>query len=227
MITIKGNTTIKGNVTSILSPTFPYNGIDAYWTFNNTLADSLGGPTWSASGTLSYSSIAVFTKSLYAGSGTTVLANSSNGPAFYLSSTTQRTYNYWVNFASAGTFQFIKRNTISNDTFQFYPISTNPANGLNMTWNYSSRVGTGWNMITLSINWSGTTPASGVSFYLNGVKQSGTVSADTLGESIDNTGGSGITIPNNCRFDEFGFWNRVLSQGEITSLYNNGLGRPY
>jgi hypothetical protein len=57
----------------------------------------------------------------------------------------------------------------------------------------------------------------------------GSIDASALPLNINFDGSTFYTV-NDCLYsgiDEFGIWNRALSNGEIQSLYNNGIGKTY
>jgi len=86
-----------------------------------------------------------------------------------------------------------------------------------------------WNMVTTT--WTGDTTVNGMKIYVNGSLGaegtfSGTQETSTnpsyFGKN-NSTGNGGFAG----RLDETGIWNKVLTQTEITELYNSGAGFPY
>jgi hypothetical protein len=88
-----------------------------------------------------------------------------------------------------------------------------------------------WTNIT--ITFTGDSGGLVSSVYINGVLDGSVTSAFgyldtnavTFGTAYDQTGT--INLSYNGVIDESGFWNRALSQSDITFLYNNGSGRTY
>lgn len=84
------------------------------------------------------------------------------------------------------------------------------------------------------ITYDGSKLASGVKIYTDGNNQTLGVDLDSLtGSTLNSTA---LTIGNSCsgeghcvrgNIDELGFWNRVLTQEEVTDLYNGGQGLYY
>lgn len=76
--------------------------------------------------------------------------------------------------------------------------------------------------------YAGNSLATGVKFYVNGVEQSGTTSADTLSATTVNTesatigtyGGGQLHDGN---VDEVSFWSATLSSTDVNTLYNSGV----
>jgi len=93
---------------------------------------------------------------------------------------------------------------------------------------------TTFNMITVSYNGSGY--VSGMTVYVNGIEVSLSTIVDTLGTTspantdifyIGAMSGYGTSYQWNGKIDETGIWNKALTQSEVTSLYNDGLGLSY
>lgn len=96
----------------------------------------------------------------------------------------------------------------------------------------SSTIGSNsWAMFT--VTYDGSSSAYGVNAYVNGYAESLSIVYDTLTSSIITTsqfciGARNLTaIPFNGYMDNTLIYNRVLSQEDITALYNGGLGIAY
>lgn len=88
---------------------------------------------------------------------------------------------------------------------------------------------TDWYHIALTYN--GTSNASGAKIYVNGVCDN-YIYYNTLTNTTKNTtpliiGNFETPTTNNTIIDEVGLWNRVLTQAEVTALYNSGNGLFY
>lgn len=90
-----------------------------------------------------------------------------------------------------------------------------------------------------SLNWhnvivtyDGSKDSSGVNIYFNGSAQTLFVEANTLTGSISNSANAKIGSRNSDFYlngvqDEIGVWNRELTSTEVTELYNSGAGKQY
>ena len=88
------------------------------------------------------------------------------------------------------------------------------------------------NFYHIVMTYNGSSNASGVKIYVDGVSQTltvvtnnlnGSILSDgtfTLGNRLSSNGLSGV-------LDEFGLWNTVLTQSQVTELYNSGNGLFY
>ena len=92
-------------------------------------------------------------------------------------------------------------------------------------------IGTGsYHMITYM--WDGTTNAGGIETYVDGTLYgtAGTAGSGSGGANTNYEFGSHSTVGNqaqNVTMDEVGYWDRELTTGEITELYNSGAGLAY
>lgn len=86
------------------------------------------------------------------------------------------------------------------------------------------------------VTYSATGTAVGFKYYLDGVQSTYTVTKDTLfSKNVTNSGtydyfgqvDSLIAYNPQAIYDEYGFWNRILSSNEVATLYNMGAGRFY
>ena len=142
---------------------------------------------------------------------------------------TDMTINFWINKSTLPTGEFIFNKYTSNYDvglyiesgalvhFSLFPVGT-PFNPSSL---YDSGV---WTMITLKK--TGTT----WEIFKNGVSKeniihiSGTAQTDFR---FGNRGAGGDVFGLSANLDEFGIWNRALSNTEITDLFNGGTGLSY
>lgn len=80
------------------------------------------------------------------------------------------------------------------------------------------------------ITYDGTSYASGVKIYIDGISQSLTTISDTLDSTIINTnplliGSRGTSAHYYGKLDEILIWGKVLTQSEVSYRYNAGTGR--
>ena len=85
----------------------------------------------------------------------------------------------------------------------------------------------------ISMTYDGSTNASGVNIYVDGVNQSVNADRDTFTGGLTTTSefvlGGFVTGFNyfDGIIDEVGVWNKELTQSEVTELYNSGSGLQY
>ena len=90
-----------------------------------------------------------------------------------------------------------------------------------------------WYHIVATYN--GSKNASGIKVYIDGSLGTQNILSDTLGSNSSSASGikatissrNGSILPTNGLIDEVGIWDRVLSESEVTELYNNGNGKQY
>lgn len=92
-----------------------------------------------------------------------------------------------------------------------------------IAWRVDGAIGTGWHHIAMTRN--GTT----LTTFIDGVEEAtdaNTIKAADKGSGI---GGryAGTRLLSQGKLDEWGFWDRVLTDAEITELYNSGSGLTY
>lgn len=96
----------------------------------------------------------------------------------------------------------------------------------------ASQVSTGsWYHLVLT--YSGSSAASGFTMYVNGSSVATTTLFNNLSATTQNT--QNLVIGNRVgggndfsgTLDEFGVWSRAVTSGEVTSLYNGGVGVQY
>ncbi len=153
-------------------------------------------------------------------------------------------FSFWVNLTSVGANQFfishqdngasayegysMYQAALGTLNFDFYntafgPNGCNPKSGISV-------IGTGWTHVVWT--YAGTSLASGFKLYVNNVDTTITASIDNLSATTKNTndfrlGNRATGFNMNGMLDEVGVWSRVLTSGEVTSLYNGGAGLPY
>lgn len=171
--------------------------------------------------------------------GTSSYIRSTNSFAF--SSYSAISVNLWVKFTTSGTQIFIEASPTfaTNKTFIVYTsggaiycgISTGSGTNNQKISTFTVNDGN-WHMITLVANLSDPNVQSKVSLYIDSV-WNGTAPtlANVTGNFTDQAIFIGARNTNDLRYtgaiDELGIWPRVLSQSEITILYNAGAGIQY
>ena len=107
-----------------------------------------------------------------------------------------------------------------------------PGNDMRMSWAATANDYPQFTWIMYTLTWTNNAVPN---FYTNGVLYKTGAKVMTNAPAVMQAacffGAEISTDPStrsgHCRIDEFGFWNRILTQPEITQLYNGGLGfRP-
>lgn len=153
-------------------------------------------------------------------------------------------FNCWINLTSLAATNYMISKRESSLEYQFNVNATTGtislvlfsagAGSITLAGRSQGTVPTGgWRMVTAS--YDGSKTFAGLKIYINGVLQTlDNTSASSPYAGMNNTsspaniggltGGAGAFAG---IIDEFGIWSRVLSQAEITSLYNGGSGLAY
>lgn len=226
--------------------------IDSYWKFDEAsgdAADATGnGFTLTNNGTATYSA------GIINNGGDLGTSNSSkyfsNATTCGLAFDTAFTVNFWVKMntvPSNNTATYLWNwgdNSTTNKKggmeVQYYNNSGTPelyivrqqnAYGTNNQYGAAQTLTTGtWYMLTFT--WDGSTE----SLYVNGSGSALVSGSSTItGSNSSNGTGTGLAVGryltggsySNAEFDEIGQWNRVLTSGEISSLYNSGAAFQY
>lgn len=135
--------------------------------------------------------------------------------------------NLWVNPLNNGlTFTTLVGGNSGAMSFYFYSndnyrLAFGKAGGAEVRANYSNLTGfnTGWYMTTVVYDQSN----NKVYFYLNGTADAGNPYPYSTEFTQNQTliGGTGSSFAEGT-FDEIGFWNRTLTDDEVTELWNSG-----
>ena len=196
---------------------FPYNGLVAYYKFDEESGSTAFDYTGNNNGSLD-ESIRNENGKINRGLGTILGAGVNITGVETFNGTF--TYNVWVNPSEGGGFRYIFDDAQSR-------------NILRVESNYTLRDGSSWAntgvstshgdyaMVSLVVNGSNTF------FYFNSVLEAtfsfvnGNIGGNTrIGRHNNGTSGNDFEG----LLDEFGLWDRVLSQQEIDNIYNNGNG---
>lgn len=203
------------------------NNINAYYKLDESsgnASDSIGGNTLTNNGTVTYGTGKINNGAINNATNTKYLAAASS---ISYSSGTNRTWNFWYN-ATAFTGYLLDNLNSAGGGLRMIAYGGGDsqihmfANGnevLSGTLSTST-----WYMVTITK--TGTT----YELFINGTSK-GTTAVGALSYTGDYfvglnsgpTGGGG----GNGTIDEIGVWSRVLTSGEISSLYNSGSGLAY
>lgn len=215
----------------------------SYWKLDESsgnASDSVGSNTLTNNNSVTYSSGKINNGAVFVRASSKSLSVTDNAS---LSLTGDLTISAWVNFAStpsSGNYFGIvaKLEGSPNYSYAFYLYNNagtpeitfqNSTNGTSVT-----QKGVAWTPTTSTwyhIAAVYTASAGSVSFYINGSQQGTTQTG--LGTSIfDSSSTFYIGRYDGGNYfdgsvDEVGMWSRVLTSGEITSLYNGGVGFTY
>ena len=122
---------------------------------------------------------------------------------------------YWIVYSTSGI-AFVMRNTSTT-------------NELSIRNSFTPTINTWYNIL---ITYDGSKSSAGLKVYVNGSLGTQVVLANTLTGSISTTQSLKIGARQNTNYsnsivDETAFWNRELTSSEVTELYNSGVGKQY
>lgn len=221
---------------------FPSSGLQSYWRMNEvsgtTATDIVGGK----SGTITTGAFDSTGKDKYCYKRTTkVGAGMSIGNNYAFEYTDTFSWNMWVNWAelNAWSLFFSKENSSSYKGYGLFKNTSNQVyceiRGTTLIQNKNTGntiTSTGvWYMVTLTYNGSGAN--TGAEVYINanknGQSRTGSVSSSMVTTQTLTFGSYAADLNNGLKgsMDEIAVWNRVLTQEEITALYNLGTGIYY
>jgi len=224
-----------------------WNGLIGYYDCEDTgtqLIDKTGNGNDFNSSDITFDVDAKINKGIqFAGTDTSNLT-AVNSNIFNFSNTDSFTYSFWTKPTAVDTYQRII--TKGDSGFQSFDAAI-WANGTFecrlQGGNTSKRISTTTSDVVFTqpniwyfctITYDGSSDASGLHLYVNGIDRALNVGNNTLTESMSNSynfmigrftnsGGQNLTG----LFDEFGVWNRALTPYEVKYLYNNGDGVTY
>lgn len=158
--------------------------------------------------------------------------------------TDTRSFAFWINVAAAPSahnifaskigdasayrgFDIGVRGDVAGDPLEFELRGSADSNWLTIRATPPAWDGN-WHHVVMT--YSGNSAPSGVKIYFDGTLLSNTTDADTLASSIGNTGSfvlgafdeTLLSADFTGSLDEFRIYNRVLTQAEVTALYNSG-----
>jgi len=217
------------------------NGVTSYYKFDETSGTVASDSVGSIDGTLtqgSFTSGSIINNGVYFPTAGSAGQGITYGNNFNFISGQASTYNVWLNSETIGNNVMLM--TKGSDYYYFLPSMNkveinarhiSAATKIQANFNYTF-VASEWYMFTLARN--GGNDITDWVHYINGVEtpwtnviqnnldgDSGGASTFQLGEYINNAMNPQGYI------DEFGVWDRQLSQSEITELYNDSAGKQY
>ena len=219
---------------------FPYTGLQAYYTADNTPNDALG----TYNGTL--------TNGATYGTGIINQGFSFDGVDDYVDlgdvldndGTQAQSVSFWVKLNTLSTFAFVSKFNhlipyngwaVQLSGSKVNLIFSNSVTGASYAQTENTQVLTTNTWYHIVATYDGSKSASGIKIYIDGSVGTQNILKDTL--STNSTSASGIkatissrnagSIWTNGIIDEVGIWNRELTASEVTDLYNSGAGLQY
>lgn len=238
-----------------VSPVNPvWSGLTSYWKFDETSGTVAYDAIGSANGTLR-NSPAWTTGKNNSGISTAGATNKGIdcGANYKWARTQPYTYSVWLNRADLTSqwqriicnlfpiapYQGVFDCFIYTDNKLWIRISFGKGNTLRMSSRISNNTlftSTGiWYHLVVTWDGNGGGLASGFKIYINGIEFTDTTNTNQT-PLTDGTSANNFSIGNETEYskhafrgilDEVGLWNRVLSQAEVTALYNSGNGLFY
>ena len=166
----------------------------------------------------------------YSFNGTTNKITFADHANWTINQTTDLSISAWINFTGNGSSEWQNIwGFSSGPCFQFKKISDNNyqlgwyANGATMTTSTITFTPGTWYLVSMTKSGS-----SEFKFYLNQAQQGPFDPSDSdLDPNSVYIGGDDTNEGFYGKIDELGIWKRVLTQSEISELYNNGTGKTY
>jgi hypothetical protein len=210
----------------------------AYYDFNNTSGDLIDLKGYDNNGSntgVTYSQTGKINSS-YLYQGRSVSSKTAISPTGF-NTTGNLTISFWIKGTIQGSgenpniFSWGNSSSSSNIGCLHWDNSSTAYLTCNLNENNTSGLTTStnvlnnnWNMITMT--WNGTD----YNIYVNGSYKGTKSKSGTISGSSFHIGDL-VSSPTNTQFlgniDEFSIWNKVLSQSEVTELYNSGAGLTY
>jgi len=220
-----------------------WNDLQSYWALNQTAGVTVPDAVSNKPGTTTSVTWTATGKKGYCAGINTTTSHISMGNNFNYDRLQAWTYSCWIKRTSIGTTSMIvsKYGSANNSMFIFFPtnnriqismINTSGTNSIVVETSTTFTDTSDWHLYT--ITYDGSSNASGIKIFYDSVLQSmNSPVYNNLTGTILNTYNFEIGSRNNSSIgllgllDEFGVWNRALTQAEVTELYNGGAGRFY
>lgn len=154
------------------------------------------------------------------------------------SNTSAFSYSFWTKLTDGGANTFLYKRS-NNANLRGYSITKTAGselvitlqnavgNAIQVTTSGANINNGSWNNVVMT--YDGTSLASGVKVYVNGVSVTLTTNSNTLSATISNTADLfvGATNPGNvaninAKIDELSLWRKSLSASDVSSIFNNG-----
>lgn len=222
-----------------------WSGLTSYWRFDETSGTNVVDSKGSYDGTLSTTNIINSNgKNNYCSYfGTNISDNINIGTTYSFERTDNFSFSMWLNSNNnSTTVQGIIANFKSTTYIGYellylaqkfrFELAGSSGSRIRIGTTNTVMTDTNWHHVVLTYN--GSSKASGVTMYMDGTKITAmTTYVDTLNSTTVSTVNTLIgkrqdgDTPFKNKIDEFAIYNRVLSQPEVTTLYNSGTGLFY
>lgn len=252
MIYLNGTTNIYGTVnfgsgslwTSPPIESTLLTGLNSYYKMDElsgtTISSEIGSIDGTVGGTMATNGTGLIDKCIWTDTekdGTGIAAQFGNN--WSIDTGQAYTFNVWMNLEQDQSFTVFKKGAdrplylLLYNGSSLYFLGTHTSASYKLNINYNGYVyQSGWRMWTLTV--TGDSPMNGgdIQLYIDGTLMTPSVTINGLTTSFsDSTNmyvgdyASGQYNPNG--LDEFGVWDKVLTQSEVTELYNSGAGNQY
>lgn len=218
-----------------------WNGLQAYYTADNTPNDALGTYNGTLTNGATYGTGKI--NQGFSFDGVNDYVNMGNVLDF--DGSTPFSFNAWVKLSSSkfnciiskvspspSYTGYIFRVDQSTNKLLLYLTSNSATSDYLGATSTNSTILFGFKMLT--VTYDGSKSVAGVKFYIDGVADTTVSLLNSLTGSLSNSSSCTIgAAPNagnqyiNGLNDELGVWNRVLTSTEVTELYNAGAGKQY
>ena len=217
-----------------------WDGLQAYYTADNTPNDALGNFNGTLTNGATYGTGII--NNGFSFDGVNDYVDLGNNLDF--DGSTPFSFNVWMNQTSAQAASLISKKGGAS-TYTGYRIAITSNRQIQVlfnsdfTTNDRLQITTGTNSFTIgvfnmiTVTYDGSKNTSGISVYVDGTSISFSTNANSLTGSISNstTAKVGAFVVGSQYFngilDEVGVWNKELSSSEVTELYNSGAGKQY
>jgi hypothetical protein len=210
----------------------PTNGLVGYWPFNGNANDaSINGNNGVVSGATSTTDRFGIVNSAYSFNNNYIVIPSSNSLNIK-----QGSLSFWLNSNDTNLMVPIKKNYYNGAINEQFSFALNYTNLFSLKYNSSCQPGIGWfntggrNSLLTNGNWHmvSVTFSSDIKVYVDGYLTSSLLAPLTNADSCSSDiqiGREWSSNPNYFigKLDDIGIWNRVLTQTEISKLYNANL----
>jgi hypothetical protein len=226
---------------------FPTTNLVAYWKLNETSGtradQTANGNTLQDNNTVLYGTGKIDNAADFEATNTEYLSIAHGSQTGLELTNNDMSFSFWVNLetaVSASAVTIFSKNTGGAGNGYYCQHYTNAGSDkVWFTWENGSSdqaaavmaLGTGtWHHIVVTVDVSAS--GAGILFYLDGsavtpVNVSGSNTTTSAGTRNFTMGGAASAGSFDGLIDEFGVWDRVLTSGEVTTLYNSGNGLTY
>lgn len=222
--------------------TFPLSGLQSYWRLNETTGTNAADSKGNYAGTHSNVTCDSGGKNGYCGLYNSTTSYTSMGNVYNFDRTDTYSISCWAKRVGINAIDMIHTKQSNTNPWNGYclyyradnklefGLISNGSGNITVISNSALTSTTIWQHIVTTFN--GSSKASGATIYVNSISQGLTTVSDNLTGTIQTTqnfliGNRATAYGVDARIDDFGVWNRVLSQAEVRAIYNLGTGIFY